>query len=300
MCRSKELGGRRCSSAHDPEKVASYNARRREKYALTKVISPETAALFAPLHEVHHLTKDMERKHWSEAGDFAGKANKLALWDKWTMPIHFDNLEYGDPMQPENILPYYTEGGYEKISNHLNGFRIHEDIAEYREHNYTPKQTAWLADVVAKMDGLLEKATPPEEPRVLYRGMAINYTVKKKDVRNWVAENFPVGGIISQKSYMSTTLSAGTASRKFAYSIDPTSDRSVIMEFVTKQGAPLGETTSFLGQTENEVLMPREAKFKVVSVDYGVPYKVGANFYTTDQVSEGKRTVIRLVDASED
>lgn len=56
-----------------------------------------------------------------------------------------------------------------------------------------------------------------------------------------------------------------------------------------------------MGEAESEVLMPRNAKFKVVSVDHNVnvPFERKEKFDQTS-VNYARRTIIRMVDVSEE
>lgn len=295
MCRPKELGGRRCPQHTDPVKHEAYNARRRELYAESKKVSsssnpldlfPKMGAVIGALDESVRLTflsdarkltkslmPDFDEEQWKDTEDVISPSNP-----KYINPTNHDALRY------------YTELGFITLRNHL------------EQNDEAPTENKdWHDRVVSAIDSAFEQADPPEEPRLLYRGMRIRQNHADKDsISKYVADNFPVGGVISQKNYMSTSLSPSVSTSfgdGFGGTPEERDSRSVLFQIVSKQGIALGKGTSDMGDREKEVLMPRNARFKVVSVDEGADFNY--NIYGDTPV-ELKRTIIRLVDVSDE
>jgi hypothetical protein len=122
---------------------------------------------------------------------------------------------------------------------------------------------------------------------------------QEKNNDKWLEDNFPVGGVVSQKSYMSTTLDAGLAVTHFTLNspYSPEDTKDVIFEIVSRKGAVLGKGTSKFSSKELEVLIPRDSKFRVLSRDNHVKY-----LFTDSkkEVRSTTQTVIRLIDAGEE
>jgi hypothetical protein len=301
MCRSKELGGRRCPQHTDPVKHAAYNARRRELYAAKKTPSSTQNYLkhFIPFDEVRpdvatHL--ESGEKFLAESKAFNLTINPGYAGDLWKLTTRLNSFD-GSESEHKALLSY-TQATFKSINRALTG----KDV--------TAGDTVLSADVVldnykhdiANIDSALAKAETPDEPRLLYRGLRVPTGVE--GAGKWVEERFPVGGTVSQKSYMSTTMSSAIAMSKFAdkHTAQTGADHSpVIIEIVSKKGAPLGEGTSVYVNEEVEILVPRESRFKVVSVDHDVQleakYSASKFFKVYPQANrKGTYTVVRLVD----
>jgi hypothetical protein len=297
MCRSKDLGGRRCPQYTDPVKHAAYNARRRELYAARK----------APAEEVTFLDFSEERPFydgilWPQVAKFADEAEAFA---KIVNP-DFDRKSWRDHMgsevrtfETENIseaeaLIYYTDMGYTDIRNYL----AQGTVMKTNRRKYTDEEKVWMDGVVSKIDSALEKAPKAKEQRTLYRGMRIPASISNMDVDGWMDHTFPVGGVISQPSYMSTSLNAHSAASIFGAKMSTdTSRRAVLFEIISKQGTPIGKGLASPGNHEMEVLLPRNAKLKVAEVHKTAQfsYRNRWNGLDTDY-----RTVIRLVDVTDE
>jgi hypothetical protein len=308
VCRSKELGGRRCPSYNDPKATAAYNARRRELYALRKqaAASPEeTSFAFPDLNSVKYdVCDELDPKYnqyIEEAADFFDtlhedlrKFRDFIESDDADPDVDYYEQEEALETAVENqirALGWYTASGFNAVRDAYHKKRLspYKTVLTERDMedviNYTPH-----------IDAALAKAVPPAEPRVLYRGMLAPHELKQEDVGAWLEEKFPVGGVISQENYMSTSLSGYKAGNDF--SENHSEMESFVFEIASKQGAVLGDETSSWGSMESEILMPRDAKFKVVSIHRNQDFTFRPTKESFSEEVTKKRTVIRLVDAS--
>jgi len=288
MCRTKELGGRRCPQHTDPVKHAAYNARRRELYAAKKGQSTlNPLDMFLPLDAVRSSRKGDKSLRASLNHDskvfFDSLDSKLndEEWSDYQSKIYFNE----DGNNQQLALLSYTHVNFSHIRDYLYGTKI---SSSGDKHVVKPEKRAYFAETVQLMDSALEKAVPPKTPRLVYRGLKIPHRVDNVD--SWLDENFPVGGVVSHKSYLSTSADPETALK---FSTPPIgTNKGVVIEMVTRQGASLGKGTSHFGNLEMEVLMPRDAKFVVHSVDRDVDYQ-----YTyKGEVKTGKRHIVRFID----
>jgi hypothetical protein len=315
MCRTKKSGGRRCPQHTDPVKHAAYNARRRELYAekkdSTKVESEESIVIVDHDDSVDYgfLPLDKPRKPYkfsSKLGKaFAKDANEFAKAiqpdfdvERWRLRnVYHENIATDDPIYNEGRFAFleYTASNYALIGVRLNG----RNLSSKRHDNFklTKDQENELDRKIETLDELFTRIRQPSEPRTLYRGMQVPDTVEQENVDSWLESKFPVGGIVSQKNYMSTSLNPKIAAG-FSYSdhTDPKKvARAVIFEIRTTEGAPLSHGTSSYGDTEAEVLLPRDLKLKVVKRETKASHTIGSFLNRKNQVSIS--TVIQLVDA---
>jgi len=303
MCRTIESGGRRCPQHTDPVKHAAYNARRRELYAAKKNGSLDNTPKrppvpvdplgeqygFKPLTEnrapiLQYGDDSPEFKRYLEESEaFENKLmSKISLSKT---PMHI-------------ILKDYTANGFNQVRDYLNGKTFGQFEMEQQDKKYSFKERYTLKQEVKTIDKAIKLADKPKDNRIVYRGLVVPMHVKNADAGEWVKNKFPVGQIISQKHYMSTTLDPSIALHKFSNAAG-SSERKVIFEIMTKQGAPLTRVSIF--SEEMEVLMPREAKFRVVSVTENVEFKSHSKWALAapnPYVEPEMRTIIRLVDES--
>lgn len=279
MCRT---AGRRCPSYTDPKLIAERNARRRAAYkashktkAEPKRLNPTT--LFKPfdVYREEIIPETPEYREYIQAGkDFSNSITQ----------------------QESDAVYGYTDMDYSIIRDYLNGYEMESSTVVPLALQESRQQE--IDNTIETIDSALKKADPPASPRTLYRGMMIPMKVKPADMKAWVEENFPVGGVISQKSYMSTSLSTQKA-LGFAGSYDA-SPRSVLLEIVSSSGAVLNSQTSSYGEMEREVLLPRGKRFQVVSVttDAEINYKMYAHKKHHERTTTGIK-IIQLVDLDE-
>jgi hypothetical protein len=313
MCRTKELGGRRCPQHTDPVKHAAYNARRRELYAAQKSITKnnDQASL-----ESRFLGPDQRRKpageqeHLSFVKDTETYRDSLAEYEKTTYSNDYAEWRASPKKtdqwggSPRAALRHYTEMGYSDVRNYLNGFSMEvyrdEDEAQKAGVEVKPQDNADMAGFVRMMDKVISLAPKPAEPRMLYRGIDPPSTAMGKEAE-WLKEKFPIGGIVSQKSYMSTSLEPSIAAGSFSLT-----ENSVVMEILSKEGAALGVGQSTWGLQESEVVLPRDAKLKVVAVYQDVKYgytKVTREMdgeVLAEKDAEEKRTIIQVIHVTDE
>jgi hypothetical protein len=295
MCRSKELGGRRCPQHTDPTKRSAYNARRRELYALRKAIlkvspadarrqlllSPDEPRLYT--NEVHAAAFIKEAHEYYE---LMMEQTKTKLGSK-DLPSLGEDFEYTD--EPDELLALhkYSSDGYRTIREYLNG-----NLAA---------TAPWLDESkleaeVQGLDSALERA-PEVEPRLLYRGIRITSDISKDEVSGWLAENFPVGGVVSQANYVSTSVHPQIAANFSDGVWSDDGKKSIVMEIVSSNGAPLGHEIS-ANPGESEVLLPRNSRFKVVAVHENSLFHVNDPKASYDNDLYSNVTLIQVVDVT--
>jgi hypothetical protein len=258
MCRPKELGGRRCPQHTDPVKHAAYNARRRELYAQGKRTPEAVIAAFDysfPAMDALrvNLTNEEETRRIENAVALAKKIipgydyqeAQDVLWSA-------DHRDYQRDLEPNQALLFYTGGQYRLVrkvilnpTNKLDGKKIMVD-EDFR----------WMQRTLTTMDSAIAAAEEPEEPRLVYRGMRLDPNASDEEIDAMVDKGFPVGGVISQENYMSTTQKPSVAYLHFGDGFTnksgADSKRSVVMEIMTRKGAPLTYGTSHASQYEAE------------------------------------------------
>jgi hypothetical protein len=295
MCRTKELGGRRCPSHSKPERVSAYNAVRRSRYAANKAIPTSPSNIehgFQPFSENRTPLNPQLDGTVPEAVERFREESKAYLD---ILMQHQDGLDLDNRhgSTPHAALSYYTGSGYSHFKKVLNGYDM---ILNGKEMplRYDEETTASMRGGIAQMDKALSLAPKRDTPRVVYRGLRIPSSVAEEDVSSWLSQNFPENGIVSQPNFMSTTLNPRLASHEFAGPDTGTNPRAVVIEIMTKRGAPVGEGISLLGEDEHEYVIERGARFNVVSVTENVDYQTDMK---DSEKSNFIRTVVRLVDA---
>lgn len=284
MCRTKELGGRRCPQHTDPVKHAAYNARRRELYAAKKLDFPETRYSFPEITDgAYDLYKGPQAFE-----NFTAEA--AALRDKLS-------ADSASPQEQEEMLDAidkYTSFYNVEVRAYLNG-------AVQR-----PGTVECAKKIVEGLEKAFNLAPEVKTPRLLYRGLRVPESIPSEEAANWIASNFPVGGVISQKNYMSTTTSGHVAAEKFSNYGDKFDDdydtyedrESVIFEILSTKGIALGEGVSAFDNGEEEILVPCEARFKVISMHSNKT--VLAQVDEIDVKRVFNKTIIRLVDVTDE
>jgi hypothetical protein len=278
MCRSNAEGGRRCIAHSDPARIAEYNAERRKQYAHEK-LEQAAASEF-----------DMSRTRVAPTGKaMAYHKQQTAKFEAAITP------------EEQDALIDYTEFEYEDIRDYLTGY--HVKFGQPKDGlSFDDDRLAEIKERVELLDSALAKSEN-KKPRKLYRGMRINRNVP--DPSAWVQQTFKPGVEFSQQGYMSTSLSPFKAA-EFGDSIMDDGSRSIIFEIVSSKGAILGDESSSFGFQENEVLLPRDAKFKVVAVHERAEFKY--DYFDDEEDDFGleddepfsvTRTVIQVIDLNE-
>lgn len=302
MCRTIESGGRRCPQHTDPVKHAAYNARRRELYAAKKNGSlgntPKRPPVpVDPLGEQYGFKSFAEnRVPFAQYGDESPELKKYVEESEAFETKLMSKLSLSKT-PPHMILKDYTANRFNQVRDYLNGKTFGQFEMEQQDKEYSFKERNALKREVKTLDKVIRLAGKPKDSRVVYRGLVVPMHVKNADAGEWVRDKFPVGQVISQKHYMSTTFNPYIA-LQFSTRAGP-DERKVVFEIMTKQGAPLSHVSIF--SEEMEVLMPREAKFRVVSVTENVEFKSHSKWALESPdpyARPNMRTVIRLVDMS--
>lgn len=285
MCRPKELGGRRCPQHTDPIKHAAYNARRRELYAATKagsslqVSTPLAANFFAPIHDEDGSSSST---HTAEAEEYRKIINPDYNPNTWGQHLITDLVWETDQNEVDALLGY-TMDNFVTIGNYLNG-NLDEDEEEWE---YTGKSPEWIDRTTSLIDSAISKAVPPENPRTLYRGVDITAGFETDEAKKaWVAEHFPLGGVISQKNYMSTSMNMSTAAQFMDVSLGDRGRAAIFLELTSRKGAVLGEGVHALGNEEQEVLVGREERFKITGVHHDVFMEDGVDKVCVIQITD--------------
>jgi hypothetical protein len=284
MCRPKELGGRRCPQHTDPVKHSAYNARRRELYAAKKSGSPKTCYIFPEIADGTYDLYKGPQAFENFTAEAAALKNKLSA-------------DSASPQEQEEILDAidkYTSFYDAEVRAHLNGAVQKPGTAERAKK------------IVEGLEKAFSLAPEIKTPRLLYRGLRVPESIPSKEAASWIASNFPVGGVISQKNYMSTTTNGHVAAEKFSNYGDQFDDdydtyedrESVVFEILSTKGIALGEGVSAFDNGEEEVLVPREARFKVVSMHSSK--LVSAQVDEIDVKQVFNKTIIRLVDVTDE
>ena len=208
-----------------------------------------------------------------------------------------------DAQRMKAALIDYTALDYSDLRDYLHGYHFDES-EEFEEGDprgnagrpidFSESRKTELADTTVTLDEVLSLAKSPKVPRIVYRGTTVPLSVEDGNVDQWLDENYAEGSVWSSKSYLSTT---ANPHRTFGFSnlsYPQHKNRYIVFEILTKQGATLGEGTAYYDAEEMEILMPRESKFKIVSLKKHVEYKVDGE----DESFVTERTVVQLVDVN--
>lgn len=167
-------------------------------------------------------------------------------------------------------LFWYSSDGFSHINAHLhevNGTYVHQD----KVRKYSKKK---IKEAIKAIDSAFEK-NHMAEPVVVYRGLNLhNFSEEVNDMKtkegetyldkykNHIAEKYQEGSVHTFPAYLSTSADPSKA-RSFAQS-------NVIMEIKTRSVIALGFISSW--ESEKEMLVQRDRKFKVVSVKQDIAY----------------------------
>jgi hypothetical protein len=281
MCRSKELGGRRCPSHSDPVKHAAYNALRRERYAAQKnntilTSSKETVVTTASLEPLPHYrdygftNPAVESRAHEEVENDVQLAESKAEMKKLNK-------------EQRNAVSIFTSNNYKWINGALYGMN-----SFLREEGYVyprnPNLSVGFEKPVAKMAfeetkfrvettpsqaadyiNLLDKAmhAAPLKSRVVYRGVAEHSEHIDYDVSGYIKKNYSLGQEVVFDAYQSTTTSPTTA-------VNYAREDGIIFEMKTISGVNAHAISHY--EDEQEIVIPRQTRWKVVGVHENVKY----------------------------
>lgn len=132
---------------------------------------------------------------------------------------------------------------------------------------FTPEEEARAREIADSISNAINKH-PIEEPMTVYRGLKLT-----KDHPNLEAyQNMKVGDTVSDKAFMSASTSKSVA-KKFSEKLNR-SDMPVSIEISLKPGDKALPMNKYHKSKENEMLLDRNQKFKVVSVKDGPNGKI--------------------------
>ena len=286
MCRDLAHGGRKCPAHSDPNWIARRNERRRRVYAQDTghVMASETVVEVVASEPLFNPHQDPSEKRLipTPMDDAARDFN---------VDAHAYSSKLTDPDLRQELIDY-TSVSFEPIRDYLHD----KNMVSGKALDLSEERRAEIAARVERLDRAIAIADKPANDRKLYRGIYVAQA--HGDIDNWLHDNYPVGGVIDQKAYMSSSLNPHQA---FVFGVtqkDSVPEREIVFEFLTKQGAPLGDETSYMGRKEQEVLLPRNARFQVVAVHRDTDFTYGNNESDTFNRS-GKKTIVQLIDVSE-
>ncbi len=121
---------------------------------------------------------------------------------------------------------------------------------------------------VTLLDSLISKAPSFAEPITVFRGSTVKpFDETKSTLLDQVAMLYPVGGIVTDKSYVSTSIDDHTplAFARKSDDNDGNNHYGFMMMIETKQGACMSGVIGW-GDIEKEVLLPRGKHYEVVKV----------------------------------
>lgn len=279
MCRDKAHGGRQCPTHSDPNWVKERNNRRRALYAASV---GKKADIVTPL---------MMNPEFYGFKPFEAKRNLFTPLDPEFKVFALETQKCTPSrLTPEEAaaVTEYTNTGFEDVRDYLN----RKDMSFGHNKVFSEEALSKIQSDIKNLDSALATAGDAAIPRTLYRGMTIPAHIR--DVDGWLAENFPVNDLFSSPSYMSASLNPAQAV-KFSEPHTVTEDRAVIIELISRRGASLGDEISAVGVMEQEVLLPRDSKFRVVAIKQDAEFTYG-NTESTAMDRKVTRTIIQVVD----
>lgn len=274
MCKKRKDGTYRYCPGRQP------GTRSRVKSGTRKAVSKQVAGL-----ELHLPPSGSVRISTFMAPDAIMQAGQ-----EWT-----DALSEKDRSHLRN----YTSTTDAQINNYLRTRRgvLTEDALEikvrhkmYDEDGFETGRTGTMsmAGSVKALDRALESAPRLEEPVVVYRGM---HVPDDEDPYEWASGHYQEGKNVVMPQFSSTSMDPMT-------SVGFGGTNPVVLEIVTRQGAYLDAVSEFGmdGPSEQEVLLRRNSRFKVVGIEEG-DVSGDPEFYDGPPVSA---LFVRLVEVDED
>ncbi|MDX3694948.1 ADP-ribosyltransferase [Streptomyces europaeiscabiei] len=185
----------------------------------------------------------------------------------------------------ETYVNEFTAEHFEEINSHLyNGKSPDEEV----DGMGVP-----LGEVCAHLDSAIDRAPEPDQPHIIYRGFKPPREVIKSDrVLEWVKDNFKVGGVYRDDSYMSFShcpeYAASFSPNKW---IDSKTDKGeashgVVFEAVTSRGAAVAAVSQYDNE-ERERLLKRGSTFHVIGIQENV------------RIAGANKVVVQLADVSD-
>lgn len=201
------------------------------------------------------------------------------------------------PVQDRNLLSQYQHVGFRGVNDYLNGgkdfIKTHylqrkgQPIDEEEAEHLTAYAVRTIPEIdrVLKNYNTLDANQKTKTYRPLYRAYTLYPEGKKKLTLEDVKNQYRTGAVIKYAGYLSTS-----ADSDYMLVADAESKGQVIVhELVTDKGVPIYRKSSpgSVQHAEKEVLIPRDAKFKIVNVSEEtyissypekLPFRVWGNF----------------------
>jgi len=275
MCRDKEHGGRICPSQLNPEKNKAHNAQRRARYN-----APKQAKLFPQENfrrgengSSTHLSKDFVSAITSD--------QRQALWDYTEMESAYTNKYLHDPEFRDAIEKELDIHGTRDITR----------------PTYAAYKKGLNAAIVARIKNI-DEVTAYRLPQAttVYNGFNIAIP-EGEDSLSHVKSLHKVGSLYSRPSYMSTSTNPAVA----AFFCKESDQTPVVYEILAKHGAPVRELSPLA--TEDEILLPRDKKFRIVQVKEAVSFDdivLREDDTITSWDTQSKIIVIQLIEEDEE
>lgn len=291
MCRSNFLGGRRCPGAKSEKHRDEINTERREKYAFIRDL-PKNMGCFPPEEELR--------------GNLSGCSIELSeSWDAKLSDKEQATMEDFTGMSSHDINRYLYSKEYKDAidsddpSIH-NKWMVERHGAE-KAAELRASERKRLIESIGIIDGVLERSVLPENT-IVYRGHKMVVPAGKEPFE-YIKSCFKLGSQYSKESYSSTSLNPSVGAY---FAGKPTSKTDtgqtkvgVVFEMVATEGAPLRALSSV--QNEDEILLPRNKKFRVASVHESVTFEGVELDEESDAIEathkKTKHIVIRLIEA---
>lgn len=272
MCRDKEHGGRLCPSQNNPAKNKAHNAQRRAKYN-----APKNSQLF-PQEDYRKASFSSSTVMSKEYISAITPEQKAALWS------------YSE-MESSNTNKYlYSSDFKNAVDNELDSIHHRDDLTDKNYLNYKKQLKKEITDRIEIIDEAMKLCLPT--PTLLYHGFDIEIP-QGKDPFTHIESIHAIGSLYSRPSYISATTNPSVAA---AFTTDR-KGTPVIYEILTTQGAPLRELSAL--STEDEVLLPRDKKFRVVQVTKKVSFDdvgLGEDDTISSLNSQSSIIVIQLIE----
>lgn len=168
----------------------------------------------------------------------------------------------------------YTANGYQAVNRYL--YKGHDD-------NATPEDDAYLANMINSLDSAFEETQAPFAYTV-YSGLSSRYS----------ADKFQVGGEYIFRGYVSTSLDFGTAIGIF--SDVGNTEQSIVLQIEIAKGQKSIYLDAISDNSgENETLLPRGSKIKVVSGPHVMDAALFTDAYDTKTIALFHCTLVQDV-----
>lgn len=186
---------------------------------------------------------------------------------KFYKPGLFDSNEI-------DAIRNYTADGYQAINRYL--YKGHDD-------NATAEDDAYIANMINNLDSAFEETQAPFAYTV-YSGLSSRYSANK----------FQVGGEYIFRGYVSTSLDFGTAIGLFS-DVGET-EQSIVLQIEIAKGQKSIYLDAISDNSgENETLLPRGSKIKVVSGPHVMDASLFTDAYDTKTIALFHCTLVQDV-----